>query len=138
MQIVDTHIVVNLLVAASFSGSARALYAAGADWHTESLLTIEFSNVMATLIRRLNFPLVEATNTLAEAKRLLRAGLHRVDDGDALDAAAHFGVTAYDARFLLVARALGSPVITEDAKLRRVAPQFTQSLARAFASMTDN
>ena len=134
MQIVDTNIVVNLLVAGPFSDSARALYAADADWHSESLLTIEFSNVMATLIRRMNFPLAEASATLAEAVRLLNAGLHQVADSDALDAAAHFGVTAYDARFILVARALGSPLITEDAKLRRAAPQFTQSLVEALAA----
>lgn len=134
MQIVDTHIVVNLLVAGPYSDSARALYAADADWHSESLLTIEFSNVMATLIRRMNFPLAEASATLAEAVRLLNAGLHQVADSDALDAAAHFGVTAYDARFILVARALGSPLITEDAKLRRAAPQFTQSLVEALAA----
>ena len=59
-------------------------------------------------------------------------------DGDALDAAAHFGVTACDARFLLVARALGSPPITEDAKLRRVAPRYSQSLAEALAALTGN
>jgi predicted nucleic acid-binding protein len=138
VQIVDTNIVVNLLVAGPYSDSARALYAVDADWHSESLLTIAFSNVMATLIRRLNFPLTEASATLAEAKRLLSAGLHQVDDSDALHAAAHFGVTAYDARFLLVARALGSPLITEDAKLRRAAPQFTQSLAEALAAVAGN
>lgn len=135
MQIVDTNIVVNLLVAGPFSDSARALYAADADWHSESLLTIEFSNVMATLIRRMNFPLPEANATLAEAKRLLSPGLHQVHDSDALGAAVHFGVTAWAARFLLVARALGSPLITEDSKLRRAAPQFTQTLAEALAAV---
>ena len=82
----------------------------------------------------MSFPLADASATLAEAKRLLNAGLRQVADSDALDAAAHFGVTACDARFLLVARALGSPLITEDAKLGRAAPQFTQSLVEALAA----
>ena len=115
MQIVDTHIVVNLLVAGPYSDSARAWYTADADWYSESLLTIEFSNVMATLIRRMSFPFADASATLAEAVQFLNAGLHQVAGSDALDAAAHFGVTAYNARFLLVARALGSPLIAEDA-----------------------
>ena len=134
MQNVDTHVVVNLLVAGPYSDSARALYAVDADWHSESLLTIEFRNVMATLIRRMSFPLADASATLAESMHFLNAGLHQIADSDALDAAAHFGVTAYNARFLLVARALGSPLITEDVKLMRAAPQFTQSLVEALAA----
>ena len=89
---------------------------------------------MATLIRRMSFPFADASATLAEAVQFLNAGLHQVAGSDALDAAAHFGVTAYNARFLLVARALGSPLIAEDAKHRRAAPQFTQSLVEALAA----
>ena len=131
MQVVDTNILVNLLIDGPYSESARALHLADSDWHSESLLTIEFSNVMVTLIRRMNYPLADAQATLAEAKNVLSAGLHQVSDADALDAAAHFGVTAYDARFVMLARALGSPLVTEDAKLRRAAPHLTQSLTEA-------
>ena len=136
MQAVYTNILVNLLIEGPYSKSARTLYSADSDWHSESLLTIEFSNVMATLIRRMNFPLADARASLAEAKNVLGAGLHQVSDADALDAAAHFGVTAYDARFLLMARALGTPLTTEDTKLRRAAPDFTQSLTEALDAQT--
>ena len=63
----------------------------------------------------------------------MSAGLRSAEDRDVLNVAAHFGVSGCDARFLVVARALGEPLITEDAKLRRAAPDLTCSLAEALA-----
>jgi predicted nucleic acid-binding protein len=45
--------------------------------------------------------------------------------------AARFRVTAYDARLLVLAQQTGTPLITEDAKLRAAAPLLTQSLDQA-------
>ena len=44
------------------------------------------------------------------------------------------GVSAYDARFLVAARELGVKLVTEDEKLRRAAPELTQSLEEALAA----
>ena len=133
MKVVDTNIVVNLLMQGPHSESARALYAEDHDWHSEPLLLIELTNVLATVMRKLDYPLMEAVATLEEAQRIMSPGLRRVADHDVLNAAAHFGVIGYDARFLVVARALGLPLVTEDAKLRRAAPDLTCSLAEALA-----
>ena len=46
----------------------------------------------------------------------------------AMEMALTHNVSAYDARLLVVAAALGSPLLTEDAKLRRAAPLLTRSL----------
>ena len=94
---------------------------------------VELVNVLATAMRTAKRPLVETLQTLAAARLVLVDGLRSVDDGDVLNAAAHFGISGYDARFLVVARALGEPLVTEDAKLRRAAPEFTCSLAEALA-----
>jgi predicted nucleic acid-binding protein len=50
-----------------------------------------------------------------------------------LSVAVRYRVTAYDARFLALAQQLGTPLVTEDAKLRLAAPNLTQSLAEALA-----
>ena len=77
--------------------------------------------------------------TPAEAVSLLdRAGssvqgLAEVSHADALRTAAAFGVSAYYARFLAAASALGTKLVTEDAKLRKAAPALSQSLATALA-----
>ena len=129
----DTNIVVNLLIDGPYSHSARALYALDRDWQSESLLMTELVNVLATTVRTQMLALAAAEATLTEAKHLLSQGLRNVADQDVLSAAAHFGVSGYDARFLVVARAIGQPLITEDAKLRRAAPSLTCSIAEALA-----
>ena len=133
MKVVDTNIVVYLLMEGPHSEAARALHAADSDWQSESFLMVELVNVQASAMRLAKRPLADSLQTLAEAQYLMSAGLRSVQDRDVLDAAAHFGISGYDARFLVVARALGEPLITEDAKLRRAAPEFTCSLAEALA-----
>ena len=133
MKLVDTNIVVNLLIDGPYSHSARALYALDRDWQSESLLMTELVNVLATTVRTQMLALAAAEATLTEAQHLLSQGLRNVADQDVLSAAAHFGVSGYDARFLVVARAIGQPLITEDAKLRRAAPSLTCSIAEALA-----
>ena len=133
MQVVDTNVVVNLLMQGPFSESARALYARDQDWQSEPLLLIELTNVLATVVRRLAYTITDAAVILDHAQRLMAPGLRRVADDDVLKAAAHFGVTGYDARFLVVARAIGTRLVTEDAKLRRAAPELSCSLADALA-----
>jgi predicted nucleic acid-binding protein len=133
MQVVDTNIVVNLLMEGPYSEPARALYARDRDWQSEPLLLIELTNVLATVVRKLAYTLDNAAAILNDAHRIMTPGLRRVADRDALQAAAHFAVTGYDARFLVVARAIGTRLVTEDAKLRRAAPDLTCSLAEALA-----
>ena len=133
MQVVDTDVLVNLLMEGPFSESARSLYARDQEWQSEPLLLIELTNVLATVVRKLAYTLTDAAIILNTAHRLMAPGLRRVADPDVLLAAAHFGVTGYDARFLVVARAIGSRLVTEDAKLRRAAPDLTCSLAEALA-----
>ncbi|CAN5129589.1 hypothetical protein BH11PSE9_BH11PSE9_28570 [soil metagenome] len=133
MQIVDTNIVVNLLMEGPYSEPARALFARDSDWHSEPLLLVELTNVLATVVRKLAYTLDDAAAVLKDAERIMSPGLRRVNDHDVLNAAAHFGVSGYDARFLVIARAIGTRLITEDAKLRRAAPSLTCSLAEALA-----
>lgn len=133
MKLVDTNIVVNLLIEGPYSAMARSLFALDRDWHSESLLMTELVNVLATTVRTQKLPLAAAEATLAEAQYILSHGMRSVADGDVLNTAARFGISGYDARFLVVALATGQPLITEDAKLRRAAPGLTCSIADALA-----
>ncbi len=136
MKVVDTNIVVYLLLQGSHSEAARALHTADSDWQSESFLMAELVNVLASSMRIAKRPLADSLRTLAEAQYLMSAGLRNAPDGDVLNAAAHFGISGYDARFLVVARALGEPLVTEDARLRRAAPEFTCSLVQALDALT--
>lgn len=134
MRLVDTNIVAYLLVYGERSASARALLDIDPDWHSESYLVVELTNVLATQVRARRLSLRQATSILIDGQALITPGLHLTGHSDALALAAHLSISAYDARFLALSIEMGAPLITEDAKLRKAAPSLTQSLADALAT----
>ena len=131
MIAVDSNILVYLLLNVEHTARARALLEFDADWRSDAFVLVELTNALVTAMRVRGLPLQQATAALARAVGVIESGLHMADHGDVLALAAHLGVSAYDARFLVVARDLGVRLVTEDAKLRRAAPTLTQSLAEA-------
>ena len=132
MVVVDTNVVAYLLIEGDRTAEAQALYARDPDWRSEGFLLVEFSNMLATYVRSGRLDGAAAAGLLAGAQRIL-TGTVALPHARALELALEFGVSAYDARFLAVARNLGAKLITEDAKLRRAAPALTQTLAQAIA-----
>lgn len=131
MVIVDTNVLAYLLLDGIPTPSARALRTLDPDWHTESFALVECSNVLATHVRVGGLTATEAGDLLAEIEELVRDGLHTVALETALEFAVRYSVSAYDARFLALADELGGRLVTEDAKLRKAAPDLTRSLAEA-------
>lgn len=134
MVLIDTNIAVSLWVENDWTHSARRLLEQDIDWRTEAFALIEFSNVMATYVRTGLASEPDALARLDEAETFLRPGMILVSHRQALITAMTYKVSAYDARFLVAARELGIKLITEDVKLRRAAPEFTQSLEEALTA----
>ena len=132
MVVVDTNVLAYLLIEGERTADAQALYARDPDWRSEGFVLVEFSNLLATYRRGGSLDSGLAADLLASAERIL-SGSVNLPHARALEIAAEFGVSAYDARFLGAARVLGTKLVTEDAKLRRAAPAVTQSLAQALA-----
>ena len=134
MLLVDTNIVAYLLIDGDHTAAAQELHARDADWRSEALLLVEFTNVLASSIaaKRMTLPLAEGF--LAKASAFLDGKLGRVAHAAVLASAARHRVSVYDARFLALAEHLGHRLVTEDKKLRTAAPALTQSLSEALAS----
>jgi len=94
---------------------------------------VEFCNVLATMVRTRLLASRRARDALSKAEQVIEPGLHPAAHGTSLATAEEFGVSVYDARFLVVAQVLGTRLVTEDAKLRRAAPALTRSLEEALA-----
>jgi predicted nucleic acid-binding protein len=133
MVVVDTNILVYLLLAGDRTADARALLKRDADWRSEGFALIELTNVLVTAMRVRGLLPGQANTVLAQAQNLIEPGLHVANHADVLALAFQFKVSAYDARFLAVAQTVGKKLVTEDAKLRKAAPEITQSLAEALA-----
>lgn len=132
MVLVDTNIVFALLVqATAWSDAARELYALDPAWRTESHALVELSNVLSRYVRVRELTGAKAIALMTEADERLRPRLIAASHVDALRTALKYKVSAYDARFLLVASELRVQLVTEDVKLRQSAPGLTRSLQEA-------
>ncbi len=132
MQLVDTNILAYLLIAGDRTPAAQALYARDADWRSETFIMIEFSNILCSYVRIRALTAQQSADLLTEAMTLMPS-LRAVDHARALNTAAQFGLTAYDARFIALAQQMKTRLVTEDAKLRSAAPAGTLSLEAAIA-----
>jgi predicted nucleic acid-binding protein len=130
--VVDTNVVAYLLIEGDRTAQAQALYAQDPDWRSEGFLLVEFCNLLATYVRAGSLDGDKAAGLLGSAERTL-TGVVNLPHARALTLAVEFGVSAYDARFLAVARQLGAKLVTEDAKLRQSAPALTQTLAQSLS-----
>jgi predicted nucleic acid-binding protein len=131
MIAVDCNVLAHLLIDGEETPRARALLEQDADWHSDALVLIELSNVLATAMRARRLSLTNASLVLTQAQGVIEPGLHAANLHEALELAAHYRVSAYDARYLVIARDLAVRLVTEDAKLRAAAPKLTRSLADA-------
>ncbi len=133
MQIVDTNVIAYLLLQGDRTAAARALFTKDPDWRSDTFVLVEFCNVLATMVRTRSLASGRAREALSKAEEVFEPGLQAAAHGASLSMAEELGVSAYDARFLVVAQTFGGRLVTEDTKLRRAAPGLTQSLEQALA-----
>jgi predicted nucleic acid-binding protein len=134
VQLVDCNIAVALLIDSHVSAAAHALLRRDPDWHSELLIDTEFVNVMATVVRTGHVAGSAAHEQLAALKRLFANSLHAASDEDSLRAAQHYRISGCAARCIVVARALGTRLVTEGRRLREAVPGLTCSLHEAMTT----
>lgn len=135
MVLVDTNVLFALLVANTpWSSSARELFARDPEWWTESHAFPELTNILVRYVRVGEVSPAQAFGAMTLAIERLGERAPVVRHDDALRAALHFKASGYDARFLVLADQFRLPLVTEDAKLRKVAPALTRSLSQALAA----
>ena len=132
MVLVDTNIIAYLMIRGDRTAAAQQLYERDSDWCSEAFVMVEFSNVIATYVRTRALTQAQGTKLLAESQVHLST-LHNVVNTQALESAMQFGISAYDARFISLAKQLKMKLITEDVKLRVAVPALTMSLDDALA-----
>jgi predicted nucleic acid-binding protein len=128
--LVDTNILAYLLIDGDRTAAAQTLYERDPNWRSEAFLMVEFSNILATYVRVGAMTHKQGTGLLTRARALMPA-LESVQHGQGLDTATEYGISAYDARFIALAKQLRVKLVTEDTKLRAAVPAWTISLADA-------
>jgi predicted nucleic acid-binding protein len=132
--IVDTNLVIALVVTHPLHDEARALLANDAEWHLPDWWQIELSNALRNYHRAGQLETDEALAAQNRAITLFPPGnTHPVDLAETLRIACESNISAYDARFIALARNFGLKLVTEDARLRKACPDDTLSLAETLA-----
>jgi predicted nucleic acid-binding protein len=128
--LVDTNVLAFLLLEGDRTATARKLYSHDSDWRSEAFALVELSNVLATYVRSKSLT-VEQGRALLQTAETIVTDLTSVAHADALESAAQYGISAYDARFIALARQLGTRLVTEDRKLGLAVPTWTMTLEEA-------
>jgi predicted nucleic acid-binding protein len=128
MIVVDTNVMVYLLAGVGPGEEARKLLERDPEWTAPSLLRSELRNVVLGLVRRGRLEMADALEICRDAEAILGDRVASLPDGAVLAAAEEAGLTAYDAEYVALARALGVPLVTADTAILDAAPDVAVGL----------
>lgn len=120
--VVDTNLVAHLLLPGEHTEAARQAYLKSSYWVAPHLWRSEFRNVLARRIRLDQLSLPTALTLQETAEQLLKGREYAVQSSQVLQSAATSGCTAYDCEFVVLAQALGVPLVTSDQQVLRAFP----------------
>ena len=123
MLVVDANIVVYLLTQNERTAQARELWASDRDWRAPRLLFYELANVFSQLVKQRALSLEAAAAGLEAGAGLVRMLDREPPAGRIVEISTKLGLSAYDACYLATAEMLRAPLVTEDSRLLRAAPQ---------------
>ena len=131
MIVVDTNVMIHLLTDGEDSPAADLLLRQDPDWVAPAILMSELRNVLLGYVRRDSLLLDQAKAMTDDAAAILGDRLATVSGDQVLDVALECNLTAYDAEFVALARALAVPLVTLDSAILRGAPDVAVSLRHA-------
>lgn len=129
MIVVDANILAYFFMEGGKTHLARQLREADARWVAPEIWRHEFANILVSACLFSKLPLPEAHRIWQEAEDMMRGGEYTSDVSSVLPLAVQSGATAYDAEYILLARSLGVPCVTEDGPLRERFPTNAVSMA---------
>ena len=122
MIAVDTNVMVYLLTGAGPGEKAVTLLARDPEWTAPPILMSELRNVLAGLIRAKRLTSSDAVEMCLDAQEILGDRVAYVPSGPVMDVALAHDLNAHDAEFVVLARRLGVPLVTEDQRILEGAP----------------
>jgi len=124
MIVADTSLIASLFLSTPATLIAEVVLERDADWTAPALWRYEFKNVLATQVRVLGLPLHQAVALFEKAEEVVVEPEIEVEPGAILDMATAHRLSAYDAEFVGLARALKVKLVTLDSGILRAVPDF--------------
>jgi len=120
--VVDTNIVAYCWIRGERTHLALRIRGCDAAWHAPVLWRSELRSALAGYIARGDMGLERATTIMAEAEGAMAGREHLVPSTSVLEMAASSRLSAYDCEFVVLARALGVPLVSEDRGILKTFP----------------
>lgn len=137
MIVVDSNVLAYCWLNGSRTGLAQAVRLRDRNWHAPVLWRSELRSILGGYIRRADLSLAEAGGVMERIESELQGSEHIVDSGDVLDVLSQSALSAYDAEFVALARALGARLVTEDRAILKAFPKTALSMT-AFVEGSDH
>jgi predicted nucleic acid-binding protein len=136
MIVVDTNTIAYLYLPTEYTASVEKLLEVAPQWVAPTLWRSEFRNILALYIRKEILDFATASEMQTQAEALLKDHEYDVDSFSVLELAAQFECSAYDAEFVVLAKSLGTKLVTGDKKLLKLFPE-SAITARDYVASTD-
>jgi predicted nucleic acid-binding protein len=121
--VVDTNVIHYCWVRGQNTELAQTVRRKDPEWHVPLLWRSELRNVLTAYLRRALLSPAQIIGILRAADRALAGSEHFIADGAVLDVVAGSMLTAYDAEFVALARALAAPLVTADKAIIKAFPE---------------
>lgn len=117
MIVVHTHIIAYLTFPSAYSSAVGLLHQKNPVWEAPLLWKSEFLNVISLHYRKGLINYQESLTALDFAERLIGSREHQVAARAIIDTVIRSSCSSYDCQFIVLARQLGTVLITYDKKL---------------------
>jgi predicted nucleic acid-binding protein len=127
--VVDTNVIAYLWVPCPETPLAERLAALDEQWCAPFLWRSEFRNVLVGFARRGLITFEGARRTAGDAESQMRDREYAVPSDAVLRTAASGRCSAYDCEFVVLAQALGVPLVTADRQVVKAFPSIAHALS---------
>lgn len=122
MIVVDTNVTAYLWLPGDLTAAAERLLSEDAEWAVPLLWRSEFRSVLAGAVKRKVCGLERAAAIARAAEEQLTGREFAVETGEVLRLADESGCSAYDCEFVVLARALGVSLVSNDRAILKAFP----------------
>lgn len=123
MIVVDTNIIAYMTFPSAYSSVVGLLHQKNPEWEAPLLWKSEFLNVISLYYRKGLINYAETLTALDFAERLIGSRERHIDPKTVIEAVVSSTCSSYDCQFVVLARQLGTKLITYNKKLIREFPR---------------
>ena len=130
MIVADTNLAAYLMIEGTKTAEARRVWTIDSDWVLPPLWRSEFLNVLVLSVKNSVLNKEQAMLAWRRATNLFGRCEQEPEGEEVLQSALKYGISAYDAHFVVLAEKLNLTLVTADRKLCRACPNVAVSIGK--------